>query len=204
MESQEVDTEREASTSGEMDLVLRAQSGDADAFAGLVRQYQRRAVSLAYRLVSNSEDAGDVSQEAFIRAYRHLEQLDDPSRFGAWFLRIVSNLALNYRRARKGRRAASLDESLPLPEDARRPATGLRITEGHDREAGPLSDELQTAITKAVERLPDKQRLALVLFSVEGVPQKEVAEILECSVELIKWNVFQARRKLKDMLKEHL
>ena len=204
MEPHDLGTERETPTSAETDLVCCAQGGDSEAFAELVRLYQRRAVSVAYRLLGNIEDASDVSQEAFIRAYRHLEQLDDPSRFGPWLLRVVSNLALNYRRTRKSKAAASLDESLTDSGDARRRAGRLRTTESHDRETGLLSDELQSAITEAMERLPDKQRIALVLFSVEGLPQKQVAEILECSVELVKWNVFQARRKLKEMLKEHL
>ncbi len=71
-------------------------------------------------------------------------------------------------------------------------------------EQGLLPDELRDAIGEAMNRLPDKQRLALVLFSVEGMAQKEVAQILECSVELVKWNVFEARRKLKEMLHEFL
>ena len=83
-------------------------------------------------------------------------------------------------------------------------ADGQRMTVGLEDEGGPLPDELQAAINTALESLPDKQRLALVLFSVEGMPQKQVAEILECSVELVKWNVFQARQKLKVKLKEFL
>ncbi len=182
----------------------RAQGGDANAFADLVRLYQRRTVSVAYRLLGNLEDASDVSQDAFVRAYRCLEQLDDPSRFGPWLLRVVSNLALNYRRARKSKSAVPLDDALAGSAEVRRPANGLRLTEQRDEEKGALPEELRGEIGKALERLPDKQRLALVLFSVEGMPQKEVAEVLECSVELVKWNVFQARKKLKDWLHEYL
>ena len=69
---------------------------------------------------------------------------------------------------------------------------------------GLLPAELKQAISEAMEQLPEKQRLALILFSVEGLPQKEVAEVLDCSVELVKWNVFQARKKLRVLLKEHL
>ncbi|UCC31361.1 MAG: sigma-70 family RNA polymerase sigma factor, partial [Phycisphaerales bacterium] len=88
--------------------------------------------------------------------------------------------------------------------EVRNPASGKRLTVGLEDHAGPLPEELQSAVNEAMERLPDKQRLALILFSVEGMPQKEVAEILECSVELVKWNVFQARQKLKEMLKAYL
>ena len=190
------------SESGEIQLVRRAQDGDIEAFADLVRQYQRRAVSVAYRLLGNAEDAGDVSQDAFLRAHRHLSQLQDAARFGPWLMRTVSNLALNFRRARAMRSAQPLDDSMVASPVLRNPGTGRPVVvDGGD---GPLPEELRDAVTEAMGQLPDKQRLALVLFSVEGMPQKEVAEILDCSVELVKWNVFQARKKLKELLAEHL
>lgn len=194
-------SEAEPSTSLEVELVCRARDGQTDAFAELVTRYQRRAVSVAYRLLGNIEDASDVSQDAFLRAYRGLGQLEDPSRFGPWLMRVVSNLALNFRRRRK------LRYTVPLHGD------DAGLSEGHDppdtrtpapAEAGSLPDELQVAVSQAMAQLPEKQRLALVLFSVEGMPQKDVAEILDCSIELVKWNVFQARRKLKDMLQPYL
>ena len=119
-------------------------------------------------------------------------------------MRVVSNLSLNYRRSRAGRSAGSLDDALACSAPMRRPATGLRMTPPEGEASEALSDELHGAVGSALERLPDKQRLALILFSVEGLPQKEVAEILECSVELVKWNVFQARKKLRGLLEAHL
>ena len=199
-----MDTEVDESAASEMNLVRRAQGGDADAFADLVRLYQRRAVSVAYRLVGNVEDASDVSQDAFVRAFRCLDQLDDPARFGSWLMRIVSNQALNFRRSRSSRAAASLDDMIGDPGEGRRPATGMKLATDEGDETGPLPVELHDEISQALATLPDKQRLALVLFSVEGMPQKEVAEVLECSIELVKWNVFQARKKLKDLLQEYL
>lgn len=201
--SQRATSDDGAARAAEVTLVGRAQAGDTAAFADLVRAYQRRAVSVAYRLLGNAEDAGDVSQDAFVRAFRSLSQLQDPSRFGPWLLRTVSNLSLNFRRARASRATVSLEDWSSLGE-VRRPGEASVVAERPADEAGPLPAELHAAISGAMERLPDKQRLALVLFSVEGMPQKEVAEILECSVELVKWNVFQARRKLKDLLAEFL
>lgn len=188
----------------EVDLVRRAQRGESSAFAELVRLYQRRAVSVSYRLLGNIEDAGDVSQDAFVRAYRGLAQLEDPSRFGPWLMRIVTNLALNYRRSRKLKSASSLDSVELISAEARNPASGRRLTASPGDAEGPLPEELHRAIDAALERLPEKQRLALILFSVEGMPQKEVAEILACSIELVKWNVFQARKKLRELLQEFL
>ncbi len=189
--------------SQEVDLVRRARDGDTGAFGRLVRMYQRRAVSVAYRLVGNSADASDVSQEAFVRAYRNLGQLDDPARFGAWLMRVVSNLSLNFRRSRAARPASSLDAAMDAGAEFRRATTGSRVS-GRESLGDSSATELNSAVGRAMEQLPDAQRLALILFSVEGMPQKDVADILECSVELVKWNVFQARKKLKELLQEHL
>lgn len=182
-------------------LVCRVQAGDVEAFAGLVRAYQRRVLSVAYRLLGNAEDARDVSQDAFVRAFRSLSQLEDPSRFGPWLMRVVTNLALNFRRSRHLRSTVSLDDQ---PSFSGGVAEDRRRTEVWEDETGTLSEELHAAISQAVEGLPERQRLALILFSVEGMPQKDVAQILECSIELVKWNVFQARRKLKEVLADFL
>lgn len=196
----EVDGELGEKRLAEATLVTRAQSGDGDAFSELVRLYQRRAVAVAYRLLGNVDDARDVSQDAFVNAYRNLPQLRDQTRFGAWLMRAVTNLALNHRRSRHRRSAASLDDLAVVVACDREPARGLYSDGG----AQPLPPELHDAVGDAIGRLGEKQRLALVLFSVEGMPQKEVADILDCSVELVKWNVFQARRKLKEMLAEFI
>jgi RNA polymerase sigma-70 factor (ECF subfamily) len=187
----------------EVDLVCRAKAQDSAAFGELVRRYQRRAVSVAFRLVGNSADASDVSQEAFVRAYRNLNQLEDAARFGPWLMRVVSNLSLNFRRSRASRPASSLDDTFLDGADFRRPGAGLRLASSEADEP-TRAGELEKAMDAALEQLPDQQRLALILFSVEGMPQKDVAEILECSVELVKWNVFQARKKLKELLSTYL
>ncbi len=185
------------------DLVAAARAGQREAFEELVQRYQGRAVSVAWRLLGDRHDAAEAAQEAFLKAWRALPTLSEPARFGSWLLRIVGNLSLNLRRARKYRRAASLsgreageaERESPLhPADPR--------TEAVD--AGLRGEELERAIRAALDRLPEKQRLALVLFSIEGLPQREVAEIMDCSVELVKWNVFAARRTLRGLLANYI
>ena len=181
--------------------VARVRAGDDAAFDELVQRYQRRAVAVAYRLLGNMHDAADVAQDAFLRAYRKLEKLDDPRRFGAWLMRIVSNLALNFRRSRSRNTAMSTDDVFEGPEEFRS-ASGALL--GGTAEDAAGAQELKEAVGTAIAELPEKQRLALVLFSMEGLPQKEVAAIMDCSVELVKWNVFQARKTLRKRLADQL
>ncbi|MBN1942916.1 MAG: sigma-70 family RNA polymerase sigma factor [Phycisphaerae bacterium] len=187
-----------AQVPSDRELVLLARKGDLAAFDELVRRYQRRATAVAYRLLSNRDDAMEVAQEAFLRAYDRLKTLDDPAKFGSWLLRTLSNLALNRRRARALRRAASLDVAM---EDET--AFGENRPDG--RTPTPLQQaagrDMRLFLRDAIDRLPDEQRQALILFSIEKMPQKQVAEILQCSVETVKWNVFLARKRLKIVLR---
>lgn len=181
------------------ELVLRAREGDLAAFDELVRRYQRWLTGVAYRLLTNRDDAMEVAQDAFLRAYDRLETLSQPDKFRSWLLRILSNLALNRRRGRALRKTASLDMTADEddPLSANRPdthtPTPLQEASGRDLKRYPWD---------AIEELPDMQRHCLILFSVEKMPQKDVADILQCSVESVKWNVFMARKKLKAKLRD--
>lgn len=176
-------------------------AGDLRAFDALIEAYQRRAVAVAYRLLGNINDAMDVCQDAYVRAFRSLESLEDPRKFGSWLMRIVSNLALNFRRDRRPTLSLSTgDDERGIGEDALADPLGGASLNQDSAQTG----ETQEAVTAAIEKLPDKQRMALILFAIEGIPQKEVAEILECSIEAVKWNVFQARKTLKESLSEYM
>lgn len=194
-----------ATTPADEELVARVLKGSAAAFETLVERYQRRATSVAYRLLGDLHDSLEVCQEAFVRAYRGLERLEEPARFGPWLLRIVTNLALNYRRDRAvGGRRVSFDDCLLAPDGERH--EGFEETHRTDERPGAelAAQELAEKVQAAIADLPQQQRLALVLFSIEQLPQKEVASIMDCSVEAVKWHVFQARRKLKQRLAEYL
>lgn len=188
-------------------LVREAVAGRKEAFDELIRRYQRQAMAVSYRLLNNSHDAMEVTQDAFIKGFTSLKTLEKPEAFGGWLMRIVSNLSLNYRRSRKSRsQVLSLDEDLTSGGGMREVAGGT--SEWMNRPDDPLhameSREMGQALETAMQELPEKQRLALVMFTIEKMPQKQVAEALECSVEAVKWHVFQARKKLKELLKEHL
>ncbi len=184
------------------ELVRATRRGDLAAFEVLVARYQRRATAVAWRLLNHREDAMDVVQDAFLKAYDRLDSLSHPGRFGSWLLRIVSNLSLNFRRARALRKTDSLaphndadDEDGPV----NRPDPGIGDP-GEEASAGELKDR----IARAIADLPDMQRQALVLFAIEKMPQKQIAEMLGCSVETVKWHVFSARKKLKQRFREYL
>ena len=183
-------------------LVAAARRGELSAFDALVKRYQRQATSVAYRLLNNMDDALEVTQDAFLKAYEKLDSLDKTERFGPWLLRIVSNLALNKRRSR----------SLRLQNR-------VSLDAGDDGDGGPIQvadksavapDEAASAtdmkriMNQAIAELPDMQRKALIMFSIEQLPQKDIAKTLECSVEAVKWHVFTARKKLKERLKDYM
>lgn len=204
------DPDRAGSPAGPSDgqLVADTLAGDRKAFDVLIRRYQRQAVAVSYRLLGNSHDALEVTQDALIKAFTSLETLHQPQAFGGWLMRIVSNLSLNYRRSRKTRNAVPLMEVL-APQNAEQSAAHGG---GSEWMSSPTNDparrlqgkELGEKLKQALAQLPEKQRLAIVMFTIDEMPQKQIAEALDCSVEAIKWHVFQGRKRLREILKEQL
>ena len=163
------------------DTIARAQGGDREAFGRLVALTQRRVYATARRMVGGHADADDVAQEAFLRAYRGLPGFDGRADFFTWMYRIVVNVALNHLRAR----AARIPPAAPPAPD---PVERLEARET----AGRLEAALAT--------LPGPIRAALILHVVEGLPQAQVAVILECAEGTVAWRVNQARKLLRDRL----
>lgn len=177
-------------------LLERARSGDRDAFGELVRSYQRRVYMTAYRMTGNHDDANDVAQDAFIRAYRGLSRFDARSDFFTWLYRILVNVALNHLRQRRRRRSVSIDEVvLPAP---------LSEEVGDDPRRALELKQMVVEIGQALDLLPDTQRATLVLVILEGLPYKEAGEILECSEGTVAWRVHEARKQLRERLGKYL
>src|SRR5215210_8933714 len=189
-------------------LVEQVIGGKRAAFDELVRKYQRQAVAVSYRLLGNSHDAMEVTQDAFVKAFSSLATLQKPEAFGGWLMRIVSNLSLNYRRSRKTRSQLPLDDLLGPTEGAQQAELAGGSSDWMSQSGDPVhllaSEEMGRKLKEALAQLPEKQRLAIVMFTIDEMPQKQVAEALHCSVEAVKWHVFQGRKKLKEMLKEHM
>jgi len=192
-------------TPSDGEFVIKAAGGDRSAFDQLIRRYQRQAVAVAYRLLGNSHDSLEVTQDAFLKAYTSIATLQKPEAFGGWFLRIVSNLSLNYRRSRKNKNQLPLDDLLGAADSGHAETGG---SEWMARSGDPVNQleghELGEKLQDALKQLPEKQRLAILMFTVDEMPQKDVAAALNCSVEAIKWHVFQGRKKLRELLKDQL
>jgi RNA polymerase sigma-70 factor, ECF subfamily len=192
-------TARSSNSASDGQLVQETLGGNRPAFDTLIRRYQKQAVAVSYRLLGNTHDALEVTQDAFLKAFTGLASLQKPEAFGGWLMRIVSNLSLNYRRSRKSRSQLPLDDLLQNQGTIGEAAPD-KIDPAHQLQSAEMGDRLQSALAS----LPEKQRLALVMFTLESLPQKQIAETLNCSVEAVKWHVFQGRKKLKQMLKEVL
>lgn len=176
-------------------LIARSQAGDLDAFNLLVDRYERQAYSLALRTLGDPDAAADAAQDAFISAWQNLKHLKGQN-FRAWLLRIVINGCYDSLRARKRRPAQSLDQMLhdeeaplELPDPAASP------------EDEALRLELQRAIQRGLETLPEDQRLALILVDVQGLDYEAAAQILRTQLGTIKSRLNRGRRKLRDWLK---
>ncbi|HEY1923120.1 MAG TPA: sigma-70 family RNA polymerase sigma factor [Tepidisphaeraceae bacterium] len=183
-------------------LVQSTLTGHREAFDVLIRRYQRQAVAVSYRLIGSSHDAIEITQNAFLKAFVNLGSLKKPEAFGGWLMRIVSNLSLNHRRARKSRTQLPLDDLLARTD--RTFSDDLCAARFIDPAYQLQSAEMGRHLRNALQQLPERQRSAIILFAIEQMPQKQVARTLGCSVEAVKWHVFQGRKKLREALKDYL
>ena len=170
---------------GDAALVGRARGGDGRAFEALVRRYTRPAFAVAVAIVKEPADAEDVVQDAFMRALERLEDCRDPSKFSAWFLRIVRNRAHSVRRYLGVRDAAPLDSIVPRSE---RPGPGL------DAERS----ELRADLLEALRDLKEVQREVVLLHDMEGWKHREIGELLDLPEGTVRAHLFHARRALRD------
>src|SRR4051812_35168840 len=163
-------------------LVSQVIAGQRQAYDELIRRYQRQAVAVSYRLLGNSHDALEVTQDAFLKAFTSLNTLNKPEAFGGWLMRIVSNLSLNYRRSRKIRSQLPLDDLLGKSQaDAPESGGSEWMSQSGDPLHNLASREMGERLARAMQQLPEKQRLALTMFTIDEMPQKQIAEVLKCS-----------------------
>lgn len=178
---------RMALSEDESTLVQRSLSGDSEAYAMLVQQNQTMVRAMTFRMTGSLDDAEELAQDAFIRAFQQLPKFNGSAKFSSWLCKIAINLSLDWKR-RENRRA------------------GIHSTWAADAYAEPPSndgfpDELSRKVQDALNRLPAKQRAAIVLTVYENQSHAEAAKTLGCTEATVSWRVFAARRKLKGLLK---
>ncbi len=177
--------------------VRKAQSGDQDAFGELVRAYHARVLGLAARFVNHGDEAQDLAQQAWIKAWNRLHTFEGKSEFFTWMYRLVTFVCLDHLRRSKRRAEVAIPENLePTPEIGAEPAPSLRTRP--DSEA--LHAETREAFHAALGQLSPEHRAALVLREVEGLSYEEIAQVMKCRIGTVMSRLFYARKQLQVLM----
>jgi len=196
--------ERFEADPSDLEAVTRAAEGDHEAFRVLVERYQGRAFGLALRVMGDEEQARDVVQDAFLKAYRSLDRFEGRSSFYTWFYRVVMNLCIDAKRRQPPGRMVEWDEGHALQTPV---GTGLdAVDPGRQQESGPAGDleraELRETLQRAIAALPDDARQTLILREVDGLSYSEIAKLLGIPKGTVMSRLHHARRRVRALLAE--
>jgi RNA polymerase sigma factor (sigma-70 family) len=182
-------------------LVKRAREGDLSAYDDLVRRYQERIYATVYHMTANHEDANDLAQETFIKAFQAIKSFKGGSSFYTWVYRIAVNKTINFLKQRKNRSQMSLDDlDVNVEHD---PDLVALISDKTPRRELNLA-ELQEKLNAAMLKLSEQHRLVVTLHDVQGLSHEEIAEIMECNVGTVRSRLFYARQQLQAYLSDYL
>jgi RNA polymerase sigma-70 factor, ECF subfamily len=179
-------------------LVARAQQGDKQAFNLLVEKYQRKLTRLLSRFVRDQAEVEDVTQEAFIKAYRALPAFRGDSAFYTWLYRIGINTAKNYLMA-MGRRAPTSTEV--EAEDAEGLEEGEQLRDINTPESVLLSNEIAETVNSTIEQLPEELRRAIQMREIEGMSYEDIAQAMDCPIGTVRSRIFRAREAVAEKLR---
>jgi RNA polymerase sigma factor (sigma-70 family) len=185
----------------EMDLVRRAQGGDLAAYDELVKRYQERIYATVYHMTSNHEDANDLAQDSFIKAFQALKSFKGGSSFYTWLYRIAVNKTINFLKQRKNRVHMSLND-LDFNTENNPDLIALISDKTPRREAG--LNELSEKLNAALLKLSEPHRVVVVLHDVQGQSHEEIAEIMDCNIGTVRSRLFYARQQLQSLLADYL
>jgi RNA polymerase sigma-70 factor (ECF subfamily) len=180
-------------------LMQRIKTGDEAAFCELIVEYQGRVVGTVAKMLGGDADAEDIAQQVFIRVWNSAPRYEPTAKFTTWLFTIARNLVFNELRRRNRHPASSLDI-----DDDEGPHRIAADTVTPTPDASMIDAELQVAIQKAIDALPESQRMAVVLRRYEELSYEEIAEILELTVPAVKSILFRARTELRERLKKYL
>lgn len=174
-------------------LIKKVKKGDQQAFAELVDRYKNGVFAICFRMVGNTQEAEDLSQEAFIRAYNHIDQYDHERKFSTWLFRIATNLSIDFLRRRKT--SVSLDTVVPGTE-------GLSLNtilpdNGELPDEQMVRRENEEMVQSEIKKLPEKYRSAVVLKYIEDLSLKEISDIMDIPVGTVKTRIHRGREMLR-------
>lgn len=184
----------------EGDLVKRARRGDLAAYDELVKRYQERIYATIYHMTSNHEDANDLAQDAFIKAFQALKSFRGGSSFYTWIYRIAVNKTINFLKQRKHKHHFSLND-LDFNTEHNPDLVALISHKTPHREVGLM--ELQKKLNEALMRLSEPHRMVVVLHDVQGQSHDEIAAIMDCNIGTVRSRLFYARQQLQGYLTEY-
>lgn len=182
-------------------VVRQVQAGDVAAYDRLILKYRERLYSVVYNLTSNREDASDLTQDAFIKAFRSINTFKGRSSFFTWIYRIAVNASLSHLKKNRLRRFFSLDE---MDESASNSELLANLAEKQGTEKSALLHELQEKLNEALQKLSPKHRTVVVLFEIEGLSHQEIADITKTSVGTVRSRLHYAKQQLQANLSGYL
>jgi RNA polymerase sigma-70 factor (ECF subfamily) len=185
----------------ESELVRRARRGDLAAYDDLVKRYQERIYATIYHMTSNHEDANDLAQDSFIKAFQALKSFKGGSTFYTWLYRIAVNKTINFLKQRKNRTHMSLND-IDFNAEHDTDLIALISEKTPRREAG--LNELQKKMNEALLKLSEPHRLVVVLHDVQGQSHEEIAEIMDCNIGTVRSRLFYARQQMQAELADYL
>jgi RNA polymerase sigma-70 factor, ECF subfamily len=180
------------------EIVRQTLCGNTAAYNGLVLRYQRQVYNLAYRMLGNAEDAGDLVQDTFLRAYSALAKFRQDASFLTWLYKIASNLCIDQLRSRKAKGALSLEVEL---EEGREPAADDRNSAPED---SAIREATQEILHREILNLPEKYRVVVVMRHLQEMSVEEIADALELPTGTVKTHLFRAREMLRGRLRSVL
>jgi RNA polymerase sigma factor (sigma-70 family) len=190
-----------ADASDESRLIEQARDGDLEAYDELIRRHQERIYGTVYHMTSNHEDANDLTQETFIKAFQALKSFKGGSSFYTWIYRIAVNKTINFLKQRKHRSSMSLNDLDFNAEND--PDLVALVSDKTPRRDAALA-ELQKKLNEAMQKLSDQHRLVVTLHDVQGLAHEEIAEVMDCNVGTVRSRLFYARQQLQGYLADYL
>lgn len=199
--STETDRPNDYAAIAEPGLVALAKRGDLAAYDQLVRDYQERIYATLYHMTSNHEDAHDLAQEAFIKAFQALDRFKGDSSFFTWLYRIAVNKTINFLKKRQKRRMLSLND---LDWNVEHDASLVALICGRNPRRDVALSELHEQLNIAMQKLSETHRLAVTLHDIQGLPHEEIGRIMDCNTGTVRTRLFYARQQLQAHLGEFL